>query len=273
MKTTKAQQEETRARIVRAATALIVAHGYEQVTMKDIAQAAGVGDATIYKYFASKDRLIVGYFDLLAEQAVRTAASTPGFSEFDLQSRLQRLTDALLEAMTPDRAFVELARDMLSKSPLLLLGDQLKAKAILKEAVAAYLSEAVQAGEIAPSDYIRAMSGLYIDFFYGVIAFWLSDETEHAGETTRLVDQLLGVLVTMLKAGLPDRLVQLAGFVVRSQMARILDASAVLKRPAGAGSSDAAPAASADRKVAGKGAGKRRSAAGVDKTPRGKRVP
>jgi TetR/AcrR family transcriptional regulator, regulator of autoinduction and epiphytic fitness len=232
MKTTKAQQEETRARIVRAATALIVAHGYDQVTMKDIAKAAGVGDATIYKYFASKERLIVGYFDLLAEQAVRVAHAAPEFSQFDLQSKLQRLTDAVLEAMAPDRAFVELARGMLSKSPLLLLGDQLKAKQVLKDAVAGYLDEAVHTGQIPPSDYVKAMAGLYVDFCYGVIAFWLRDETEHAAQTTRLVDQLLGVCVTMLKAGLPDRLVQLAGFVLRSQLARIMDAAVVAKGPA-----------------------------------------
>ncbi len=232
MKTTKAQQDDTRARIVRAATALIVAQGFEPVTMKDIAKAAGVGDATIYKYFPSKERLIVGYFDLLAEQAVRTAQATPDFVQYELQSKLQRLTDALLEAMAPDRAFIELARGMLAKSPLLLLGDQLKAKQILKDAVSAYLQSAVHAGEIPPSDYIFAMAGLYIDFCYGVVAFWLRDETEHGAETTRLVDQLLGVLVTTLRAGLPDRLLQLAGFVLRSQLARVLESAVLTKKSA-----------------------------------------
>lgn len=230
MKTTKAQQDETRARLVRAATTLMVEQGYDSVTMKDIAKAAGVGDATIYKYFPTKERLVVGYFDLLAEHAVRTTHKTPDFDEFDLQSKLQRLTDAVLEAMAPDRAFVDLARDMLAKSPLLLLGDQLKAKLILKDTVAAYLDDAVSHGEIPASDYIRAMAGLYVDFCYGVIAFWLRDKTEHAAETTRLVDQLLGVCVTMLKSGLPDRLVQLGGFVLRSQLARMMDTAAAIPR-------------------------------------------
>lgn len=223
MKTSKAQQEETRTRIVRSAVDLIVQRGYDAVTMKDIAKAAGIGDATIYKYFPTKERLIIGYFDAVAEQAVQVARSTPEFDHYDLQSKLQRLTDALLEAMTPDRAFVEVARAMLAKSPLLLLGDQLQAKTTLKEAVATYLDAAAANGEIPPSDYSRAMAGLYADFCYGVIGFWLRDATAHAAETTRLVDQVLGVVVTMLKAGLPDRLVQLAGFVLRSQLARVMD--------------------------------------------------
>ncbi len=41
--------------------------------------------------------------------------------------------------------------------------------------------------------------------------------------TTQLVDQLLGLVVAMLKAGLPDRLVQLAGFVLRSHLSRLID--------------------------------------------------
>ena len=231
MKTTKAQQDETRARIVRAATALIVAQGYDSTSMKDIARAAGIGDATIYKYFPTKERLVIGYFDLLAEQALRATQDTPDFTSFDLQSKLQRLTDALLEAMAPDRAFVALARDMLARSPLLLLGDQLKAKQVLKEAASAWLDEAVQMGEIPPSDYTRIIAGLYVDFCHGVIAFWLRDATEQAAETTRQVDQLLGALVALLKAGLPDRLMQLAGFLLRSQLARLIDLDLLGRRP------------------------------------------
>lgn len=237
MKTTKAQQEATRARIVRCAVDLIVRHGFDAVTMKDIAKAAAIGDATIYKYFATKERLVLGYFDQAAEDALRTAVESEDFESYDLQSKLQRLTDALLEILAPDRVFVGVASSLLTKSPLLLLGEHLQAKATLKEAVATMLDAAVDQGELPASDFIRPMAGLYADFCYGVIAFWMRDATPHAAETTRFVDQVLGVAVTMLKAGLPDRLVHLAGFVLRSQIARVMEAAMHAKaRP------DAAPA-------------------------------
>lgn len=225
MKTTKAQQEATRARIVRCAVDLIVRHGFDAVTMKDIAKAAAIGDATVYKYFATKERLVLGYFDQVADDAVRAALDSEDFASYDLQSKLQRLTDALLEILAPDRVFVGVASSLLTKSPLLLLGEQLQAKSTLKDAVAAMLDAAVEEGELLPSDFIRPMAGLYADFCYGVIAFWMRDATPHAAETTRFVDQVLGVAVTMLKAGLPDRLVHLAGFVLRSQIARVMEAA------------------------------------------------
>lgn len=225
MKTTKAQQEATRARIVRCAVDLIVRHGYDAVTMKDIAKAAEIGDATIYKYFATKERLVLGYFDQVALDTVRESLESEDFDAYDLQSKLQRLTDALLELLATDRVFVGVASSLLTKSPLLLLGEHLQAKSTLKDAVAAMLDAAVEQGELPASDFIRPMAGLYADFCYGVIAFWMRDATPHAAETTRFVDQVLGVAVTMLKAGLPDRLVHLAGFVLRSQIARVMEAA------------------------------------------------
>jgi AcrR family transcriptional regulator len=223
MKTTRAQQDATRARLVEAAATLMGAQGFDAVSMKDIAREAGVGDATIYKYFPTKERLILGYFDLRATQAVAVAAATPEFDQFDLHARLQRLTDAVLEGLAPNRPFVALARELLARSPLLLLGDELQAKGVLKEAVAGYFEDAVAVGELPPSDHHRFIAGLYADFCQGVIAYWLHDPTEGAAETTRLSDELLGLLVAALRAGLPDRLVSLAGFLLRSQLARLMD--------------------------------------------------
>lgn len=230
MKTTQAQQDQTRAGIVQAAVALMTQHGFDAVTMKDIARAAGIGDATIYKYFPSKERLLLGYFDLVATQALAATRATPGIKDYDLQARLQRLTDALLERLQPDRPFVALARALLAKSPLLLLGDQLKAKQRLKDAVLDDLAQAVARAEIPPSDFLSLLSGLYVDYIFGVIAYWLADESPDAADTTRLVDQTLGILVSMLRSGLPDKLVQLGLFVLRSQLARWVPPAAASAR-------------------------------------------
>ena len=63
--------------------ALVREHGLASVTMTQIAAAAGIGRATLYKYFpdveailvAWHDRLIAGHLQLLA--GARDAASTP----------------------------------------------------------------------------------------------------------------------------------------------------------------------------------------------------
>ena len=66
MKTTRQQQDATRRQIVASAVDLMTRQGFDGTTMKDIARAAGIGDATIYKYFPTKDRIVLGYLDDVA---------------------------------------------------------------------------------------------------------------------------------------------------------------------------------------------------------------
>jgi TetR/AcrR family transcriptional regulator, cholesterol catabolism regulator len=51
-------QAARRARIREAARALASEGGYAAVTMHDVAERAGVGRATVYRYYSSKDHLI-----------------------------------------------------------------------------------------------------------------------------------------------------------------------------------------------------------------------
>ena len=50
--------ERTRARIIRAAAALIHARGMERTTMDELKAAAGVSSSQLYHYFANKDQLV-----------------------------------------------------------------------------------------------------------------------------------------------------------------------------------------------------------------------
>jgi AcrR family transcriptional regulator len=65
-----APQQERRARVLAAATALATEGGYDAVNMKDVAERSSVSLATVYRYFGSKDHLLaevlVGWGDRLA---------------------------------------------------------------------------------------------------------------------------------------------------------------------------------------------------------------
>lgn len=56
MRISKTQQASNKRLILQAAVDLMTPQGVDARTMKQIARAAGVGDATIYKYFPSKER-------------------------------------------------------------------------------------------------------------------------------------------------------------------------------------------------------------------------
>ncbi|CAN7629815.1 TetR/AcrR family transcriptional regulator [Acidovorax sp. NB1] len=221
MKTTRQQQDATRRQIVASAVDLMTRQGFDGTTMKDIARAAGIGDATIYKYFPTKDRIVVGYLDDTVQQALADTLKTPGFGGYSLQEKLQRLTDAVLERLLADREFVAQVRSLARRSPLSMLAEPLAARQGLRDAVAGFLEAAEASGEIEPCDFKGLAGSLYTDYLAGVVSYWLADTSDEFADTTQLVDLSLGVLVQALRVGLVNRVAQLGGFVLRSQMARM----------------------------------------------------
>ena len=59
------KKRETRERIAASARELFVAHGFDRVTVIDVARAAQVSEATVFNYFPTKDDL---FFDGGLEQ-------------------------------------------------------------------------------------------------------------------------------------------------------------------------------------------------------------
>lgn len=59
-----ADQNATRARIIEEAGRLVERFTVSKVTMEDVARAAGIARQTLYKYFASKDDLLIELFVL-----------------------------------------------------------------------------------------------------------------------------------------------------------------------------------------------------------------
>jgi len=222
MKISKSQQEETRRLIIRTAVDLMTEQGYDETTMKQIARAAGIGDATIYKYFPSKEKLMLGYYQLCINIALEQTLETAGFEEFGLQERLQRLVDALLELLLADREFVAITRSLVGKSPLLMMRDNMPGQRELKEQVVAFIEAAEKTGEIATCDFKNLLAGLFADYLFAVIAYWLNDESEEFSDTTQLVDLTLAILVLALKSGLINKASELAGFLVRNQLSRVM---------------------------------------------------
>ncbi len=222
MKTTKSKQEQTRRLIVRAAVDLITEHGYEATTMKQIARTAGIGDATIYKYFPTKEKLLLDFFELTIADVLDQVAATAQLDTFTLQERLQLLVDGVLEALLPDREFVDITRAIMAKSPLLMVRDQMPGQQALKQYVQTVLTQAEQNEEIVACDFKNLLAGLFGDYLLAVLIYWLKDESDEFADTTQLVDLTLSILALTLKSGMLNKLSELAMFLVRSQLSRLM---------------------------------------------------
>jgi AcrR family transcriptional regulator len=84
-----------RLRILEAAAASFVAHGYRKTSVDDIARAAGVAKGTVYLYFATKTELLVAAIahEKLRQFALLSGIDAPGLAP---RERLRRWLRASL---------------------------------------------------------------------------------------------------------------------------------------------------------------------------------
>lgn len=80
--------------LVDAAQALFAEKGYEQVTIDEIAEATGISRRSFFRYFASKDELVLGRFDQQGEQYVDALNARP--LDEPLWVALRRMADVTI---------------------------------------------------------------------------------------------------------------------------------------------------------------------------------
>lgn len=91
------KKAQTRAAIETAALELFAAHGYSDTTLEDITEAADIAPRTFFRYFASKEELLVGdVHERIPQLAARLAARPVE------ESPLDAVLNALLEVGPED---------------------------------------------------------------------------------------------------------------------------------------------------------------------------
>ena len=109
-------QHDRRQRMLHMATAMLASGGEDALQMKELADRAAVSLATLYRYFPSKDHLLLAIVQSRYENALRrvTGEAPRGsgvqervtshlLREFRAEQREQRLTAALIRVLSETR--------------------------------------------------------------------------------------------------------------------------------------------------------------------------
>lgn len=219
MKVSQEQKQETRRKIIDAAAELFVTQGFDTTSMKQIARQAGVGDATIYKYFPSKDQLVTGFYELRGQQAISAYREAEASEEYNFCEKLQLLVDTYFEQLCADREFVELSLKQFARSPLSMLKDELSIARDYRALFQELLEEAEASGYPAiPMKGI--LSGMATDILLGLTLYWIKDTSEEFHHTTQLSDLGIQMFDQLLKSGLINSAMDMLGFLVKAHLVR-----------------------------------------------------
>jgi AcrR family transcriptional regulator len=198
-----AKAEETRSRILSAALDLFRRRGFDQTTMREIATEADVALGSAYYYFASKEALVMAFYEQASEE-MSTQIRAGLAAAKGLDGRLRAILDVKFDYFAPNRLFLgALTRHAADpRNPLSPFSDQ---TAHIRELDLKHFATALEESRVAmPKDLAPYLPKLIWLYQMGLILFWISDRSPDQIRTRQLRDKSLSLLVTALKlAGFP----------------------------------------------------------------------
>jgi AcrR family transcriptional regulator len=218
MKISKKEQEKTRITLIETAIDLMIQKGFEKTTMREIARKAKVGDATIYNYFPTKERIVWRYIQLRQEQVIQKLESIAEFETFTLQEKIHTYFETILEGYLPDREFLPIAFKMTHQSFLTHSPELKEINALFLNQIRTFLSTAIEAKEIPDQPIETIIPHIVMDLYFIVVLYWSKDTSDEFTQTTQLLDLLLAILMGVLKQGLVSKCADLGSFLLRHHL-------------------------------------------------------
>lgn len=233
MKISEQEKTQTRARILGAAVDVITEKGFKSASMREIAQRAKVGDATIYNYFPSKEKLLYGYCEQVQQHTMAALKAIENFHEYTLAEQLQQLVETELQTWLPAREFLQQVFELTFSSPVAAYEHLREARNLNTRMVTDLLDAAAEAGEIPPQSYGELIPRLFWDYQSAILAYWLKDDSEGFANTTRVVDQSMEIIAGILHTGLVGKSLDLLTFIFRTHVMGRLQALGELREHLG----------------------------------------
>jgi AcrR family transcriptional regulator len=195
VKTDKGQQ--TRTAILETALEMFRERGYEQTTMRAIADKAGVALGNAYYYFHSKEHLIQAFYGQTHEEHVRACESLLA-SEYDLKARLLGVMRSKIATVEPYHQFAgklfKTAAD--PHSPLNPFSDE--SDAVRQESIALFGAVVTGSTTRVQRDLMAELPYMLWLYHMGVILFWIHDSSHHRVRTHRLIERSVDIIVKLI---------------------------------------------------------------------------
>jgi AcrR family transcriptional regulator len=223
MKISQDQKAANRRAILQAAVALIADTGFKAATMRRIARAAGVGEGTIYNYFPTKEAILYAYYQDHMHQCIAELKTVADFHTFTLQEQLQTLFDTSLDLYLPDREFVARTFRLVFLSPSRDWTRVKPIRAAFLAAVDDMLTAAVEVGEIPDQVFESLMGHFFMDAYIGAVHYWMTDTSDGFADARVLIDRGLDLACALLKAGIANKLFDIAVFLFKTHVVSRMD--------------------------------------------------
>ena len=192
--------DQTKALILETALDMFRERGYENTTMRAIAQKAGVSLGNAYYYFSSKEYLIQAFYQRLHDSHI--AAALPALEhEKTLKARLLTVMRTKIDTMKPYHQFAGVLFKTAAHpaSPLNPFADE--TDPVRQQSIELFGAVLESAKVRIPKDLQAELPYLLWVYSMGIVLFWIHDSSPKHRRTYRLIDHTVDLL---------DKLIHLA---------------------------------------------------------------
>jgi len=224
MKISREQKEKNRQALIKSAVDLMNKEGLRDVTMKRIAQSAGLSEPVIYKYFPTKDDLISAYFNDSLNEAIQKARAQSDFEELSFCEQLHLLVDSQIALFEKHKRFISESFQYLFLTNLAGSMPHLMAhRQQFLDCVNELLDAAIAAKEFEEPTLRAVVVELLWDLHLGVVYYWLRDDSRGNHRTLQLLDRTLRLLEDVLRSNLVNRALDIFYFLAREHFIKSMD--------------------------------------------------
>jgi AcrR family transcriptional regulator len=189
--------EQTRVLILETALDLFKENGYEETTMRAIAQRAGVALGNAYYYFRSKEHLIQAFYGRTHEQLAQAARPVLE-REHSLKERLLGVMRANIDLIEPYHRFAGILFSTAAdpQSPLNPFSPE--SEQARRESTALF-AEVIEGSKLkVPKDLKQELPFLLWLYHMGVTLFWIHDTSPGRARTRHLINRTVGILANLI---------------------------------------------------------------------------
>ena len=218
----ESKSQRTRAAIVDAALRLFRERGYQGTTMREVAAGAGVSTGNAYYYFRSKEELVQGYYDHMAEE--HAAAVRPVLvATADFGERLHGVLATWLRIAEPYHEFAGRFFAVAAQPDNPLSPFSPESSAARQTAVDVYAA-VLRGADVRPdpklAEHLPELLWLY---HLGIVLYWVHDTSPGQARTQDLIARTVPMV---------DRLVRLSRMrILRPLTTQVIDLLAALRDP------------------------------------------
>jgi AcrR family transcriptional regulator len=190
--------EATATRILDAALALFREQGFDTATMRGIAERAGVATGAAYYYYASKDAIVMDFYQRACDEMQESIRQRLEGVE-NLEVGLSELIRIKLTHFGPNR---DVLRALLRNGadPAYPLSPFSAETKHIRDIDIAWFDQVVkQAGIRVARDLTPNLPGVLWFFQMGVILFWVTDDSPRQARTEKLLPLACKVVSSLVR--------------------------------------------------------------------------